>query len=247
MKRDGQINVVGEVASPKVVSFAGVGRGDILYYLSRYLDADGNKVLFVDNSESKDVYNAIKKADNETIGYQKNVTFVKNLKLPNQDVLADFDFVIVNHGTKFDEEWVCESGRCFVMSNYETESMNIAKDLVNCFQEQGKEFSFRLDWNIDFIFRDKAIKSQKDIRFLKEMGIDKVPFSEIFVLNYDAKDYSSYLEFLYAGRQSIRSADLSNEMMDLLHYMVETLTQKDKKSMKKLNRRVSKKMKGGLI
>lgn len=232
----------------KIVSFVGVGRGDIPYYIHRYLNADGKKVLYIDNTSVKDIYNAIPRMEGETVGYQKGTTFVKNIRY-SESIAEDYHFILVNHGRKMNEEWIEKSDHIFMISNYEQHYLDEVVEKLNNIREFApKKFGDEeQDPCIMLVFRDKTNKTKNDTKLMKELGLQDFSFAEKFTLPYDMKDYSAYLELLSNGRQSIAKSDLSQEMLQFLSRSAEKILEKEKRAMKRLERRVAKKMKGGLL
>lgn len=125
-----EIEVKTESFEPKTISFAGVERGDIVYYIAKLLAADGKSVLCIDNSKRNDLMTSIRNdyTDKETketrlsstyvndIRYYGSITYTSNKK-KSERAFKRFDYTVVYHGLDIDKDIWDTSDLRFVMEN----------------------------------------------------------------------------------------------------------------------------------
>ncbi len=192
----------------KVIVFAGTEKCDFCYYVSKILAKSREKVVVIDNSNSKELFTAMRhiEDDNEDlyIAKRSETVYLKDIDYSPKFFEA-FDYVIIYMGMAIDYALIKESDVSFMMPDYHPRSLEAMKGI----DTDGMEF----------ILRDKAGKlTDKAAAFMME----KNPAQIAGALSFDVHDYACYLALLYNGRQSL--AGLSGEYIDALAYAISKIT-----------------------
>lgn len=218
--------IVEEVkVKPYLVSFCGLERCDILYFLARSLELyainkEYKNVLIIDNSDTKDLYNGIYKDEVDVI--QRNrITVLKDIKY-SEDFFKAFHYILVYHGMDIDNEYLEKSDRIVLTTDYN--KLNIEK----------LSKKYNSEKNIFIIFRDKAIKSLPEKRILKMLNIKEAQLDAMAILPYDIKDYRNYLTFTLNGTAKFNKKISSPAYYDMIRYLLEEITGMNLKMSKKI-------------
>lgn len=204
----------------------GVEKCDIPYYLTKMLVSNGHKVLFVDNSISKDMYNAVSgylSGENEDGISKGKLVFVKDVN-PTTSLEMMFDYIIYYYGFSSDLTYMGNFN--YIISDYRAHIV-----------EAVRERFYNIKDDCLYIIRDRVSDKIKDLTIAHTLNIDIDQI--IGTIFFEESDYSNYISLTYNG---IQSFDVSNEMKDAVKYMlmdctglseaevVKTYIQKGKKS-----------------
>lgn len=204
----------------------GVEKCDIPYYLTKMLVSNRHKVLFVDNSISKDMYNAVSgylSGENEDGISKGKLVFVKDVN-PTTSLEMMFDYIIYYYGFSSDLTYMGNFN--YIISDYRAHIV-----------EAVRERFYNIKDDCLYIIRDRVSDKIKDLTIAHTLDIDIDQI--IGTIFFEESDYSNYINLTYNG---IQSFDVSNEMKDAVKYMlmdctelseaevVKTYIQKGKKS-----------------
>lgn len=204
----------------------GVEKCDIPYYLTKMLVSNGHKVLFVDNSISKDMYNAVSgylSGEDEDGISKGKLVFVKDIN-PTTSLEMMFDYIIYYYGFSSDLTYMGNFN--YIISDYRAHIV-----------EAVRERFYNIKDDCLYIIRDRVSDKIKDLTIAHTLDIDIDQI--IGTIFFEESDYSNYINLTYNG---IQSFDVSNEMKDAVKYMlmdctelseaevVKTYIQKGKKS-----------------
>lgn len=123
-----KVNVPSVEPACTVISFAGVRRGDMIYYLSKLLSTCDAPVLVVDNSTIHDMFRSVQH-ENEKVAYYKNVTVIANAAY-NARFKDIFRYIIVYHEFNISKAWWDNSDYCYMITDFDRYNM---QRVVNLF------------------------------------------------------------------------------------------------------------------
>lgn len=221
--------------APKLISFAGVERGDVVYYAAKLLAASEKSVLCIDNAKRHDLFNTVKEdmtgnnAKEERkerryindFRYRGSIVYTKNAAY-SAEAFNKFDYVIVYHGMNIDDEIWRNSNIRFVMTN--TDRFD-REDLSNAL---GKVEELPLHALIVDAFYGKI--REKD--FVESIVENEENIIGSATLSFDPTDLEAKQAWQYNGVQKLKV--LSSSMKELLLYINEAVTGEKPAKAKKL-------------
>lgn len=113
----------------KIISFAGVKREDVVYYISKLLATFDEPVLVVDNSEQQGVFRSVHHRDEDGEIYVKNIAFIHNIAY-SERMVDVFQYTIVYHGMEIDQTWWDHSDERFLFTNYDRFDVDDIRDML---------------------------------------------------------------------------------------------------------------------
>lgn len=210
--------------------YMGEERCDFIYYLSLIASKTANKVVVVDDSITKDLFDSVSKGECENVFEWYNILFVKDVDVWNSEETKDADYVLVyagknkdhemkNYVPREDEELEDRSVIYLLMPNYTKKSIEDVSNIT--VGDTDKVICIPRD------FCSKKI-TDKSLSFL--MGISEDDIVGNIPLN--TEDMAAYVALTHNGHQSIKGA--SDVTREALKYLVCTLLDMDEKKAKKL-------------
>lgn len=204
----------------KVIAFYGKEKGDFAYYIGKSLASNDKLVACIDNSYTKDLFDAVHHIDfgNETVVEKENIVYLRDA-LVNEGFSKKFDYILYYQGLNR-QKVPCDY--VFIMPGYTYSEVNEAKNLGEEFLSRGQ-----------FILRDKTCGkiSEKSIASTLSISLDQI----IGYLPLELKDEIAYLNFTYSGRQKI--GDLSSELQYAILTVIAIVTEEDFGTVKKIYRK----------
>lgn len=202
-----------ENRTTQIISVMGLYTCDIVYYITRILNAADKRVLVVDNSVGHELFECIRKPDNEKMVQTGEIYYIANVAY-SENFFAQYDFVIIYHGMHFDREINSQSDYRIIQSDYKPYTTSqIEKQLY----EQDENLSYHL------LFRDKAFSKVNEKMLIAEIGLPEKDIVDTYELPYLDQDYMCYLGLLRNGVSNLKS--LSTDMKTYLKsVMTELLT-----------------------
>ncbi len=113
----------------KIISFAGVKRGDVVYYIAKLLATFDEPVLVVDNSEQHDAFRSVHHKGDRDEAYVKNITFVHDIAF-SERMTSAFNYTVVYHGMDIEPTWWHNSDDRFIVTNYDRFDINDIRDSI---------------------------------------------------------------------------------------------------------------------
>lgn len=210
----------------KYITFSGVERCDIIYYVAKTISQTGHTVLVVDNSYQKDMYEAVDHSRGAEIVERQNVIFIPNVEY-SEDFFNHFDYVLIYMGMAIDEKICKKSDLNYVICDYTPFAIRNIKE---------KFGEFLSDCHI--IIRDKANGKISDKAIANQLG---VPYHHILgIIPYDSKDYGNYIALVYNGKQKI--AGLTPSFSGVLLWVIGEILDIPEKEAHKLLKKNNKKI-----
>lgn len=113
----------------RIISFAGVKREDLVYYVAKILATCDMPVLVVDNSYQNALFRSVWVGEGDPDVYVRNMTFIRNAEY-NEHLVEYFEYTIVYHGDTINTEWWDASEDRYIIANFERFDMeDMAKDI----------------------------------------------------------------------------------------------------------------------
>lgn len=144
----------------KIISFAGVKREDLIYYVAKMLATCDMPVLVVDNSYQNALFRSVWVGEGSPDAYVRNITFIKNA-LYDEQLIADYEWVIVYHGDMINSDWWNVSDDRYLIVNFERFDM---EDMAKTIKPNTME-------NINVVFTARYSNKVPDKAILTGMGI----------------------------------------------------------------------------
>lgn len=208
-----------------LITFLGMERCDVVYYSAAVFASAGKEVLVVDNSHSHDFFKSIPKPEREAYAKVGNITCVADRKL-SYDFFYEFDVVICYNGRSKGAdatEIMNKSDIIYVQTCY---SPYMCQDITQLLSDD-------IEGDYEIIYRDKPSSKVNEKVIIDELGFIPEAVKEQYILSYDLKDYSCYINFLRNGHQKL--SPLSGDFKAFLFTLYdEFMTDIDKKEAKKL-------------
>lgn len=206
----------------KLISLMGVEDCDIAYYMARALNAVGHRVLVVDNTGSAELFESIRKPDDEEMAQTGELYYIRH-KAYSENFFALYDYVLICHGYRINAELNEKSDIRFITTDYRPQiTGRICKEL----QRQDDNLAYYV------ICRNKVFSKISERIILEELQLLEKDVKETYQLSYSDQDYACYIGLLRNGAASIRST--SAEMKDLLNsflgIVMEDASDKEKKT-----------------
>ncbi len=222
--------IVQETFEPKIISFAGVERGDIVYYVSKLLAAEGRNVLCIDNSKRNDLMTAIRNdtTDKETIETRQSSKFINDIRYRgsvsyamnatfNRAVSSRFSYTVVYHGFDVDEEIWNASDTRFVMENSNLlDRLDLEKMMDALDVKTSPIFALYVD-----ILYSKVNEANLEYTLIGDAPIEDTLLDEIS-LSFDVDDIAIKQAFQYNGVQKLSA--LTPSMKDFILAIFEKIT-----------------------
>lgn len=231
--------VIEENHEPRIISFAGAERGDIVYYIAKLLAADGKSVLCIDNAKRNDLMTAIRNdyTDKETkdtrqsanyvndIRYRGSITYTSNKEM-NIEVFNNFDYTIVYHGLTVDENIWKESASRFVMENSDPlDRADLAAAIADLDKKADPIYALYVD-----VFYEKL--QDEDLEHTLINAKEGEELLDAITLSYDPDNIAARQAFQYNGVQKISA--LPGSMKEFLLAVFEKITGNKPAKAKKL-------------
>lgn len=202
-----------ENRTTQLVSVMGLQTCDIVYYITRILNAAGKRVLVADNSEGHELFQCIRKPDNENMVQTGEIYYITNIAY-SEEFFAQYDFVIIYHGMQFDKEMNTQSDYRILQSDYKPYTTSQIREQL-CEQDE--------NLNYHLLFRDKAFSKISEKMLLTEIGLPEKDVADTYEIPYLEQDYMCYIGLLRNGSVNLKS--LSSDMKAYLkEVMMELLT-----------------------
>ena len=115
--------------SNKIISFAGVKRGDVVYYIAKLLATFDEPVLVVDNSDQHDTFRSVHHKGDIDEAYVRNITFVRDIAF-SERMISAFNYVVVYHGMDIEPTWWNNSDDRFIVTNYDRFDIDDIRDAM---------------------------------------------------------------------------------------------------------------------
>ncbi len=152
----------------KIISFAGVKREDLIYYLSKLLATCNQPILVVDNSYQNTLFRCVWVNEEDPDVYVRNIAFIRNAKY-DKDLTEPFEYTIVFHGERINKEWWDASEDKFLILNFDK------------FDNEDMRESIRknVEGQVNIIFTERYSDKVKDSSIVESFGIslEDVPYA----------------------------------------------------------------------
>ncbi len=188
----------------KLIVFSGSERCDVSYFAGRVLRCTGGRVIVIDNSRTKDLFETIHQGvdleDDEFEFERDGITYLKDVAY-SPEFFEAFDYVIIHEGRMIDKMLHDVADLVYMMSDYYPQHLK---------RIRGYDAP-----NVEYLMLDKVPKiNDTSAAELMQAPLEKI----IGGLPYESTDYACYLSFLYNGSQSFSA--LSGEYKDFLSYLL---------------------------
>lgn len=200
----------------KVITFRGVEKCDIPYYIAKTLVSNNNKVLFIDNSISSDMFSSLEGyAQEPSLGISKGeIVFVKNSE-PSPELCEKFDYIVYYIGMSKDITTLGDNN--YIISDYRAHMIDKIRENFN-----------PIFFNVSFIMRDKISEKIKENVLSELFGIDENKIAGYIF--FDEKDYSNYINLTFNGIQGI---EVSSDMREALRFILMDITKESESEVAK--------------
>lgn len=203
-----------------LISFIGMERCDIVYYVARILNAADKNVLIVDNTINHGIFNSLRKPEGEEMARVGNISAICNKKF-SEFFFNCYDYVLIYHGMNLNEE-LCEvSDFRYVVSNFSPFMTKKVAGLIN-----------KINENLAYyvILREKVYDKISEKLILSELSLKDVQVKEVFHLLYSDTDYICYMNLLRNGSQQPKStsSDMKNYLKSVLLTVMPEASKKER-------------------
>ncbi len=198
----------------KVITFRGLERCDVVYFFSKTLALNNNTVILIDNSYTKDMFEAVNQFEDTTCrSVEKgNIVFMRDV-MPEYGFYDLFDYVVFYLGETSDIKTIGEHN--YIISDYALTSIYRLRRQYGSILERCK-----------IIFRDHVSDKIKESDIAEILEIDKSIIAG--AIPYDESDYSNYISLVHNGSHSITS--MSNDLREAVSYLLQQATEQDEKA-----------------
>ncbi len=208
----------------KIISIVGQERCDLVYYLSEICRVLKKHTLVIDNSYSKDLFEALKHKEEDVIErgfavYTKDVDY-------SPEAFANFDIVIFYEGYNLCADNLLQSSSVFIVTDYSESSIRQIREVFEKDERLSDEALKDASVECCYILRDKMSKKIRDKLAFSLFGMSNcklvgaIPFSEV--------DYYRYIDFSHNKLQTVKG--MSEGMKEALIFILMELEQLDRKS-----------------
>lgn len=182
-----------------VVSYVGIERCDLLYYLIMLGKKFGRKILVIDNSQKKDLFALFEKNDEEDIIEMDDFIVVKDC-IVSEEEIRDFDNVFIYAGIR-------TTGGHYELADEIILAPACDKTDIEYFRNQYPE-SWAMKKKVFLLLRDRANNKLSEKEAVKLLGVSA---SDTYSLPVDKSDISSYVSLSHTkklGNLSYLSSDM---------------------------------------
>jgi hypothetical protein len=117
----------------KIISIAGIRRGDIVLYLASLIAAKNEPVLVVDNSTQHAVFRFASGSESGDEAYLENISFIYDAVF-DEKLTEHFPYIIVYHEMNVNREWWDESDSRIMVTDFDKFNLDdiheATKDMV---------------------------------------------------------------------------------------------------------------------
>lgn len=202
------------MSDTKIISFYGVKRADLLYYLGKLLATTDRPVLLVDNSERSDLFRIFARRDEEE-AYYRNVTVI-HMAAYREKTTAPFAYVLVYHGMDLDNEWWEHSELHYLLLNFDRfDTEDIGRGLAGL-ESLG---------TVRLIFSGRLTSKIKDSYIVRELGLPDKTIEDAMELSPETTADAMYLSLERDGIGKI--GKLPKDFKDVLWSVVSDVLPSD--------------------
>lgn len=219
----------------RIVSITGQEKGDMVFYLSELYKVLRKHTLVIDNSYSKDLFEAIRQKDDKTVAERGFVVYTKDVDY-SPEAFENFDVVIFYEGYNPCANNLLHSETVFIITDYAESSI---RQIREAFEKEGLLNSTVLKNNktvFYYVLRDKMSKKIRDrVAFSLFCGDEEKGskyFKLVGAIPFSNSDYYRYIDFSHNKRQTVKGA--SDGMKEALVFILEELEQLDRKTALKI-------------
>lgn len=210
----------------KIISITGQEKCDIVFYLSELYRALKKHTLVIDNSYSKDLFEAIRQKNEKNVAERGFVVYSKDMDY-SPEAFVNFDVIIFYEGYNPCANNLLHSQAVFIITDYRESSV---RQIREAFEKEGllnrtvlnnnnTTFFYILRDKISKRIRDKVVFSlfcdeeEKGSEYIKLVGA--IPFSY--------SDFYRYIDFSHNKRQNLKG--VSDGMKEALVFILEEVEQ----------------------
>lgn len=178
--------------STQIISYVGLERCDLVYYLQKLLAGLNKNVLVIDNSESHDLIITMAKFTGDEVVQRKRTIFLKDREISGP--IDMFDYIIVYHGLNPDSSIIAKSDEiicCLTYDKIKLEKIQFAVELAE------------IEKPCHIVWRDKT--SGKISEKNEEARLRLIAKSH-YITMLDPADISMYVSLTHNGSQSLKKA-----------------------------------------
>lgn len=223
----------------RVISITGQERCDIVFYLSEIYKKLKKHTLVIDNSYSKDLFEAIRQKDENTVAERGFAIYTKDVDY-SPEAFENFDTIIFYEGYNPCANNLLHSQAVFIITDYAESSI---RQIREAFEKEGLLNSMVLKKNetvIYYVLRDKMSKKISDRVAFSLFCEDKEKGSEYIKLAgtipFSNSDYYRYIDFTHNKRQTVRG--VSDGMKEALEFILGEAEQLDRRMALKIINKV---------
>lgn len=211
----------------RIITIAGQEKCDIVYYLSVVLRAMKKHTLVIDNSYSKDLFEALWNNESDYVIERGLSVYTKDMNY-SRDAFESFDIVIFYEGYNICAANIRQSSRVFIITDYSECAIRQTREAFEKVKPEMEDVT-----EFYYILRDK----------MSGKISDRLAFSEFSMTNcrlagtipFDNTDYCRYIDFSYNGIQTVRGA--SDGIKEALVFILSELEHTDRRTvLKKINK-----------
>ncbi len=200
------------------IAIRGIEKGDFAYYIAKTLACNNKSVALIDNSFTKDLFEAVHQyVDNQGYVEKESMLFLKDVDV-DDDFVEKFDYVIWYLGLNNEN---IPADFNFMISDYRNATIHQIMNMGDIVKDSY------------FILRDKISYKISEKSLMLFLGIteEKMVGSSAF----SDTDEIAYINFGYNGRQRIK--DLSSDMQYAIMSAVALVTGETLDEVKKYYRK----------
>lgn len=219
----------------RIISIAGQERCDIAFYLSALYKALKKHTLVIDNSYSKDLFEAIRQKNENNVAERGFAIYTKDIDY-SAEAFENFDVVIFYEGFNPCANNILNSQTVFIITDYAESSI---RQIREAFEKEGLLNRMILEKNktvFYYVLRDKISKKIRDkvafSLFCNETGSEAEHFKLVGAIPFSVSDYYRYIDFTHNKNQTVRG--ISDGMKEALEFILEELEQLDQKTALKI-------------
>lgn len=193
-----------ETGSTQMISIIGYPMCDIVYYFARALNAAGKRVLVVDNEKKHELFHSIRKPENEKLAQTGNIFYISNTAY-SEEFFAQYDFVLIFHGMRINDELNVLSDFRYVVTDYRQSTTEELKKVLGRQEDTLKYY---------VIFRNKVFGKISEKLIMSEIGLIDKSIYEKYEITFNEMDYMCYMGLLRNG--SVKTKATSPDIKDLV-------------------------------